>query len=537
MRPIASCDGDRGQKSRWRDTVVLYATSVRAAVTNGVRRLTGHCCSRRPAISWRRLDSTRGLIMKAIFVAFHSDLDNRQLAGKRRRLATLLSERGIELVKWDVGKDINETVVRLAMDAMARPVIAVDDKHGMPNDATWLETLTQNVKKALPLRRPQVVYVTSKYRVITRAQAHNHPVVQSYIKRDEEDKWIDGAHKAVLDLVEQLKVGDPEPAPLPEHASFDIVGESQCFLDAVDQLGYIVRSPYGFVTGDRGSGKMFLIQAMWRDLRGNARIITVPCASFFKDTFIGTSRRRTGGGREAIDQFRPFLAEAQGKLLVLHHVEDLPTALQEELAVRLPTLSGNPQTPFRLRGVDRDGLAEYDMSVIATSAYSPEMLGQTGRLVPELLTELTKRHVRVPSLAERGSEDIRILCKDIVFRICIHRGLATIPRIDARAEEALCRSALPGNLSDLVRILDQAVERSNGIRIRLRDLPKGLAAKPGNAGILTLDEVIEQAKKTAIENALHYTGGNVKQAADLLGRHKGVIHRMMKDLGIRHRRG
>ena len=470
--------------------------------------------------------------MKAIFVAFHSDLDGKKLAGRRRRLATLLQERGIELEKWDVGNDSNELVVRLATEAMAHPVIAIDDEHGMPNNATWLVTLKQSVQKALPLRRPQVIYVTSQYKLIGRAQAQDHPVVRSYIRRDDEDTWVNAAYESVLELVEQLKAGDGEPVPQGEHAFFDIAGESPCFLEAVDKLGYIVRSPYGFVTGDRGAGKMFLIDAMWRGLRGNTRIVTVPCASFFKDTYIGGARRRTGGGREAVDQLRPFLVEARKKLLVLHHVEDLPTALQEELAVRLPSLSGDSRSRDVLRGVDSEGVAEYEMTVIATSAHSPEMLHQTGRLVPEFLTKLVKRHVRIPSLAERGSEDIRILCKDIVFRICVHRGLETIPQIDGRAEEVLCRSGLPGNLSDLVRILEQAVERSDGVRIRLKDLPKGLAAKPGNAGILTLDEVTAQAQKTAIENALRYTGGNVKQAAELLGRNKGTIHRMMRELGI-----
>ena len=457
--------------------------------------------------------------MKAIFVVFHSDLDGKKLAGKRRRLSNLLEERGIELEPWDVAKDVSETVLEVALEGAACPVIALDDEHGLPSDATWLAGLTRDVLNAAPLHRPQVVYVTGRYRLNGRAQAEGHPVVRSYIKRDDKGQWVEATYEAVLELVEQLKAGEPEPTP--EHVSFDIVGKSRCFVEAVDQLDYVLRSPYGFVTGDCGAGKMFLIRAMWREFRGNTRIITVPCGSFFKDIYVGGIRRRTGGGREAVDQLRPFLVEAQGKLLVLHHVEQLPTALQEELVVRLPSLSGNPETPYRLGGVDRDGLAEYDMTVIATSTRSPEMLRQTGQVIPELLAKLNKRHVRIPSLAERGTQDIRLLCKDIVCRICIHRNLETIPRIDEDVEDALCQAVLPGNLSDLVRLIEQAVQRSRGSRIRLSDLPKGFVAKRAKAAIPTLDEVIEQAQRTAIENALHYTGGNVKQAAELLETQQG----------------
>ena len=48
----------------------------------------------------------------------------------------------------------------------------------------------------------------------------------------------------------------------------------------------------------------------------------------------------------------------------------------------------------------------------------------------------------------------------------------------------------------------------------------------------TIKEIVEQAQRTAIENALHQTGGNVAEAAKLLDVNKGNLYRLMDKLGM-----
>ena len=181
------------------------------------------------------------------------------------------------------------------------------------------------------------------------------------------------------------------------------------------------------MTGESGVGKMFLIRRLWQATAGKKPLVVVPCGSFFKDYYVAGRRRRFGGGREAVDQLAAYLVEANHGMLVLHHVEQLPSALQEELAVRLTDSSGGPDAPLRMPVIDSDGLTEYEVRVLATSTFPPEKLRQTGRLIPELAVKLRKRHVRIPSLKERGPEDVRLLCEDLLRRISARQRLDGAP--------------------------------------------------------------------------------------------------------------
>ncbi|MBN1395266.1 MAG: sigma 54-interacting transcriptional regulator [Pirellulales bacterium] len=466
--------------------------------------------------------------MKTFFIVFHSLLSRPRLGARRRNLAKLLDERSIELQPVPLGNDVRPAITRLVLEARAAPVVALDDKHPLPDAAPWLADLTREVLTLEPRYRPQLVYVTRNTTAAGAEQALRHAVVRKYIGRDEKNRWVATTAEAVLDLAEQLKQIAISTAPPPSSTS-EVVGESPCFRAAMEELVQVMQSPYGMVSGERGVGKLFLIRAMWREMTGKPRAIVLPCGSFFKDYYVAGARRRIAGGREAVDQLTPYLRESHNGLLVLHNVEQLPTALQEELAARLPSAVAGPKLSLRLSGVDRDGLQEYDVKVIATSTHSPELLHQTGRLIPDLAAKLRKRHVRIPSLLERGPGDLRLLCEDVARRIAERLELNGAPMIDENALALLGGDYWPENLSDLVRVLEQAVRRSRGGVIRPSHLPLD---PPAPTEPTTLKEIVARAKRTAIENALQQTGRDVAAAAKLLGCHRGALHRLMGELGI-----
>ena len=470
--------------------------------------------------------------MNVIFVVFNSLLSRSELAPRRKQLAELLGKQGHELCVWHSGTDGNSLVPRLVMEAKALPVVALDDASPLPDKAPWLADLTRDVINLQPLGRPQVVYVTQRASGAGNAQALRHAVVRHYVKRDDRARWVEDVADAVLNLIEQLRAATATASPPPTLAGPEIVGASPCFLAVVEQLDHVLRSPYGLVTGDSGVGKMYLIRAMWRQQTGKKRVFVLPCGSFFKDYYVAGRRRVIGGGRESVNELGEFLKQADHGLLVLHQVERLPMALQEELAVRLSDSSGGPPGFPRWLGVGAEGLIEYDVKILATSAYSPDELELKGRVLPELLTKLRKRHVRIPTLRQRGPEDLQLLCEDIVKRVSTRQELPVPPRIEADALGVLQRASWPGNLSDLVRVLEHAVWQSRGGAICARHLPEGLAASWKGKGYPTLAETLAQAQRTAIVNALEHCAGDVVEAAKLLGVHKGTIYRLMEKQGI-----
>jgi two-component system response regulator AtoC/two-component system nitrogen regulation response regulator NtrX len=321
----------------------------------------------------------------------------------------------------------------------------------------------------------------------------------------------------------------------PKEDAQGIVGISTCFREAVEEMGRIIRLPYGMVSGESGVGKMHLIQSLWRQVAPQAPLVVLPCGSFFRDYYIGGTRRRFGGGREAVDQLGPYLDESEEGLLVLHHVERLPTALQEELVARL-LLSSSKGMKNPVIGVDRQALVEHDVRILATSTRPPEELRNRG-LIDELAVKLAKRHVRIPSLAQRGPEDVELICHDILRRIvCRQTGgqgdwAKLVPQFEPAAMGLLRQAQHPDNISDLLRWIEYGWRHCRGGTIRRCHLPPDLAiARRRPAG--TLDETVANAQRAAIQNALDQTGNDMSEAAALLGRNKGALYRLMGTLGM-----
>ena len=176
------------------------------------------------------------------------------------------------------------------------------------------------------------------------------------------------------------------------------------------------------------------------------------------------------------------------------------------------------------------GPMECDLRVLATATSAPERLQQASRLTPELAAKLRKRHVHIPSLKERGPDDVCLLCEDLVRRISLRQRLGAVPQIETGVMRILTGRNWPGNFSDLVRVLEYAVLHCRGGVIRRAHLPAGIESRVPPAGE-TLDEIVADAQRTAIRRAIEETG-SVTEAAKRLGRNRANLHRLMKKLGM-----
>jgi DNA-binding NtrC family response regulator len=458
-------------------------------------------------------------------------MSTEQIRNARRRLALRLRERSVKLETIKAARNLEAAVVRIAGEARAAAVVIIDDECPGHRQSPWLQKLAEQLRDLHDRRWPRLVCVTRKPQTAGMARSPGYPMIWHFVKWDEKHRWIDSAVRLALDLADQITQEDTGIAVLPPPQGPEIVGENEVFLRAIDRLEKAIGSPCGLVTGEVGAGKIFLIRALWGRRKQEGRMVVLPCGSFFKDYYVGGILRRFGGGRESIDQLRPYLVEADGGLLVLHHVERLPTALQEELAVRLETAAGNRDEPRLLSGIDSDRLDEQVVTVIGTSTFEPDILLKTGRVNPDLLRRLAKHHVRIPSLTQRGPQDIRLLAEDIVARISKRMG-RPLPKMDAAVVRALAGTDWPNNISDLVRTLEHAVGRCRDGRIRLSDLPGGGTMHPPRSAGGTLDSIVEEAKRAAIIRTLEQTGGDVEKAARILGRHPKRLYPIMAQLGL-----
>jgi DNA-binding NtrC family response regulator len=123
-----------------------------------------------------------------------------------------------------------------------------------------------------------------------------------------------------------------------------------------------------------------------------------------------------------------------------------------------------------------------------------------------------------------------------VARISARLELPVASTLEPAAAEILAQARWPGNLSDLVRVLEHAVWQSHGGPITPKHLPDGLETTRPRRAYPTLKDVVAEAKRTAIQNALEHTGGDMPDAAKLLGCNVKGLYRLMKTLGMPVRR-
>lgn len=470
--------------------------------------------------------------MKAFFVTFSTTLSPQKLAAKRKRLRGLLADHKIELSVLKVGAVDGSTVNHIVERARGCPVIVLDDRHALPGRAPWLADLRSKLADMTTIRRPQVVYVTSAASAAGLAQDANKELICGYIKRDNIGRWVDDVAALTAELALQLRAAESSSQSTWLDAEPPIVGQSASLNEAIEDLTVILHQPYGLVTGDAGVGKMYIIRSLWRQIKGcDAPFLVLPCGSFFKDYYVMGIRRRFGGGRQAVDDLERYLEEANDGLLVLHHIHLLPTALQEELLARLASVGGGGDNMGYLRGIDKGRLSEHNIVLMGTSSLSIEQLREPGRLVPDLIRKLRKRHVRIPTLSERGDSDVRLLCQDILLRICAKQKIVPPKQISAAALKMLGEMNCPNNISDLTAVIEHAVRRCRDRTIGKKHLSPRITAAASSAA--TLDEIVARAQRTAIQNALDASGGNVSLAAQALGRNRAGLYRLMRKLGMR----
>lgn len=472
--------------------------------------------------------------MTAFFVAFATTLRPAQLAARRRRLAALLGNNHIELRTLPLG-DGKSIIQRLWTEARGAPVIVLDDGNSDPTKSPWIRELMKQAADLTAHRRPHIIYLTEEKTAAGSTHLLEHPIIRHYVGRDAKGHWVARVAKLATEVTRQMQAVEvAAPATVAQDGD-GIVGVSPCFREAVEELGRIMRLPYGIVTGEAGVGKLFLIQSLWRQWQPEAPLVMMACGSFYKDYYIGISPRRFGGGRDAVNELGTYLTEADEGLLVLHHVERLPTAVQEELVTRL-SIAERKGMKSPVVGVDHDELAEHDVRILATSTRTPQELRNRG-LIEELAVKLAKRHVRIPSLAQRGPEDVELICRDVLRRI-VHCAAADsgrdklVPEIAPSALRLLRQAKCADNVSDLLRWLEYAWRHCDGHTIERRHLPADIALSRSHPPS-TLAEIGREAQRSAIRNTLDQTGGDMTEAARRLGRNRSGLYRSMRKLGMR----
>jgi DNA-binding NtrC family response regulator len=148
-----------------------------------------------------------------------------------------------------------------------------------------------------------------------------------------------------------------------------------------------------------------------------------------------------------------------------------------------------------------------------------------GSFREDLFYRLNVIPVHVPPLRDRR-EDIPVLVRHFVDRVCADQSpVRTPPTVAQDAMRALMSHTWPGNVRQLENVVERAIALSPGrSQIELRDLPPEIQQVEGPRdlgawfpeGGVDLEAHMSAIELALIKQSLERTGGNKRQAADLL---------------------
>jgi two-component system, NtrC family, response regulator PilR len=272
------------------------------------------------------------------------------------------------------------------------------------------------------------------------------------------------------------------------------------------------------ITGESGTGKERVARAIHEaSSRRKGPFLVVNCGALpenlMESELFGHER---GAFTGAVGRSNGIFREAESGTVLLDEVGELPASLQVKL---LRVLQER-----KVRPVGATQELPIDVRVLAATNRDVEEDVRRGQFRQDLYYRLNVIRVELPPLRERR-EDIASLVEQFIvnFSAEMHKDVQGLTPDALRAIE---RYAFPGNVRELENVIERGVALAGARSIGLGDLPQevsGMSAAQTH-GLLelpaegcNLDEVLGEAERRLILQALDKTGGIRKAAATLLG--------------------
>jgi two-component system response regulator PilR (NtrC family) len=326
-----------------------------------------------------------------------------------------------------------------------------------------------------------------------------------YIAKPVSLDQLRGIVKSALDL--------PGADPIAERSvESGLLGESPAIAQVRGLIERVSRSQAPVhITGESGSGKELAARLIHKlGAQRDHAFVAVNCGAIpenlMESEFFGY---RKGAFTGASDDRHGFFQAADGGTLFLDEVAELPLSMQVKLLRAIQEK--------RVRQVGATAEEAVEVRLICATHQDLKLLVEQGRFRQDLFYRLNVIELRMPALRE-CREDIPGLARHILNRLSMSSG-RTPPPLTADALAALQDYSFPGNVRELENVLERALALMAGDRIEALDLNLVPAQAGGVASAVSgsLQDLLDQAERQAILDALRQTEGNRTAAARLLG--------------------
>lgn len=360
---------------------------------------------------------------------------------------------------------------------------------------------------------------------------------------------------------------------------FNIIGKSKAIKDLVDIMMQVSQSDISvLIQGESGTGKDVFARAIHGySTRTNHQLVNVNCGAIpeglLESELFG---HKKGSFTGAIENRKGYFEVADRGTLFLDEIAEMPLTTQVKLLRVLETKE--------FMSIGSETVTNVDVRIIAASHKDLQKEVDGRRFRHDLYFRLKAVTLIIPPLRARR-EDISLLAENFAFKYARNNNIE-VPDFTRESIECLYEYAWPGNIRELKNVIETAIALNKGTIINVddlmplmsnspqteesRNLPVHLN-KPSDAldremiyralieikkDIMDLknfaidqsnnsnnhpnhivpNEVIplDFLEQDAIKNALNYTKGNKRRAAQLLNISERTLYRKLKEYNIEY---
>ncbi len=349
---------------------------------------------------------------------------------------------------------------------------------------------------------------------------------------------IDELRLMINKALEKIKLGRENillRQQLGEQTRSEIIGDSPQIIRVIKMIEKVAFAEVTLLlTGESGTGKELVARTVHTNSpRASGPFITMNCAAIPKDLVESELfGHEKGAFTGAIQQRQGKFEVAHGGTLFLDEIADMSLDTQAKILRILEEKSST-----RLGGKE---LIKTDVRLISATNKDLKSEIEQGRFREDLYYRIKVVEIHLPALKERKS-DIMLLAGHFLHKYTSKHN-KNIENIDTAALQALYDHDWPGNVRQLMHVIEQSVVLTDKNVITLESLPHEITLKsyhqkftdtPGEMSFSAAKEkAVKEFENNIINQALTSTGGNVSKAARLLKMKRQFLQQKIKKLGL-----
>ena len=407
---------------------------------------------------------------------------------------------GAEALQWASRREFNVAIVDLVMPGISGLELLGKLKESHPECQILLLTGQGTIETAVEaMKRGAYDFLTKPFPL-----AELEVLIQKAYERQQLQK----ENKQLSAVLERT-----EP-------TFEIIGNSASMREVfrlIDRAGPTDKAI--LIQGASGTGKELVARALHRaSTRSQKPFVAINCAalpeSLLESELFGHEK---GAFTGAIATKLGLFEVADGGTLLIDEIGEMPGALQAKLLRVLE--DGSMRRVGSLKEI------RVDVRLLAATNRNLQQEVQAGRFREDLFYRINVLSLELPRLAERAG-DVRLL---------VAKFLGDAWKISDEAMAVLERYDWPGNVRQLINVVERAKILGEGNQIEVVDLPGEIIrahTNPSAAVLVDGEDRLAAIQRAHVVSVLERTKGNKARAARMLGVTRRSLYRLIEKFGL-----